>query len=193
MSTRRSTFRKNSFNGNATITASDKFAPTQRAASRSRQSVASTVPTLLSLGPPTRDRELWRSDESVEHSCSNLTWSGTRPRKPGANYEPVSDVEELTLRSKRDRDVNVVQTLRDVEISVSSWNEMLNRPFEETMKLRKDDLKLKVMWRRGNGNKEVQKQPYMRLIENLNLNDYSFIKRVYGLTMLKERERERGR
>ena len=73
------------------------------------------MPTLLSLGPPTRDRELWRRDESVVNSFSNLTWSGARSRKLGANYEPVSGVEELTLRSKRDRDVNVVQTLRDVE------------------------------------------------------------------------------
>ena len=42
------------------------------------------------------------------------------------------------------------------------------------MKLRKDYLKPKLLWRLRIGNKEVQKS------DNFNLNDCSFIKRIYG-------------
>ena len=38
------------------------------------------------------------------------------------------------------------------------------------------------------GSKEVQKSPFMNPVENLNLKGYSFIKRIYGLAMLIEKE-----
>ena len=68
---------QDSFNENATIAASDEFASTQRVERSSRQSVASTFPTLLSLGQPTRCGELWRSNEPVTSLFSHLTGSHT--------------------------------------------------------------------------------------------------------------------
>ena len=53
--------------------------------------------------------------------------------------------------------------------------ELLNPQFEKKMKL-------------GDVSKEVQILPCMNPIENLNLNGCSFNKRMYGPTMLKEKE-----
>ena len=48
--------------------------------------------------------------------------------------------------------------------------------------------KLKLMWKLEDGSREVQKSPFLKPIENLNLKGCSFIKRIHGPTMLKEKE-----
>ena len=48
--------------------------------------------------------------------------------------------------------------------------------------------RLKLMWKSVDGSKEVQILPFLNPIENLNLKGSSFTKRIYGPTMLKEKE-----
>ena len=102
--------------------------------------------------------------------CSNLVETGVRTqladydsvassfsstRKLAADHEPVAIVEESVSREKRDRDLNVVQTLKDRQISISSWNGKLNQPFEEKSQLRNDQPKHKQKWRSEIGKREI--------------------------------------
>ena len=76
---------------------------------------------------------------------------------------------------------------RTCNISVITWNGKLNLPFEENAQLRDDYLKLKRIWRSEVGNRKVQKWHFMRLIENSNLKDCNYIKRINELVRLRER------
>ena len=56
------------------------------------------------------------------------------------------------------------------------------------MQLRKDDLKLKLIWRSKDWNrKNLEIALFMNLIENSNLKDSNFIKRINGLISLTEK------
>ena len=195
---------KNSFNGNidATVAASDEFAPTQRVASSSCQSVASTVPTLLSFKVhPLATGNCGEATTCVWQICFPI-WLGVG-LAPGNWMRTTNhikcwrtDVKEQE-RSRCKRCANAERQ----NLQKKSWNEKLNRPFVEKMKLRKENLKLKLKltwddmrcpWRErsGQGNQKMRPENLemaLRLIENLNLNGYNNIKRICGLTLLRER------
>ena len=92
VSTRRSTFRleKSSFNLENDVASEDFDLPRHSGASSSWHSVASIVPTLL-----------------------NTTSSFSSTTKLVADHEIVASDEESASSEKRDRDSNVVQTLKD--------------------------------------------------------------------------------
>ena len=87
--------------------------------------------------------------------------------------------KEITIRT-------VCELRRTSTISINTWNGKLNLPYEVKMQLRKDYLKLKLIWKLEDGNRKFQKQ-LLKLIENLNLKGYSYIKRTNGRIRLKER------
>ena len=90
------------------------------------------MPTLLSLGQPTRCRELWRSNESVASLFSHLTGNHTRPRNPESNP------------GERNRDFNVAQTPRDRDDPHKTAERKAVRGENEA---EKNKLKLKPIWR----------------------------------------------
>ena len=57
----------------------------------------------------------------------------------------------------------------------------------EDAQLREDYLRLKKTWAKEIGNKEIRRLPSMKSIENSNLNDYSFFRRMNGFFRLKEK------
>ena len=61
---------------------------------------------------------------------------------------------------------------------VGTLNGKLNSPCEEKMQRRKDYLKLRPIWRCEDGNRKVRKLPFMRLIENANLNNKQLQKKA---------------
>ena len=98
----------------------------------------------------------------------------TGPRK--LESRSVSATEESMLKGERDREESVGQTMRDRKNLHKILHKILNQQFEE-----KNGALRKLS--------EIQKSSCMRLVENLNLKGCSFIKRIYGPAMLKEKEK----
>ena len=86
---------------------------------------------------------------------------------------------------KRDRDQNVVQTLRDRKNLHKILERKLNWPCEEKNWLSKDSLKLKQTRRSNIGKREILILLFTRSIRSYSPNDYSYNGRIHGLTRLK--------
>ena len=67
---------------------------------------------------------------------------------------------------------------------MSTWNRKLNWVFKKNAQLRKDYLRVKPIWRSGDGNRENQNSPFTRLIENSHLKDWNYSRRVNELIRL---------
>ena len=172
--------RKSSFNleNDATIAASEGFDLLQHSgASGSRHSVASTVPTLLKLGSS--------STRKLVVDCDSVASLLSSTRNVVADHETVVSVEESVSRGKRDRDLNVVQTLKDIHSVHKFLERKAELAVQERSQLRKDYLKLKQKWSEI-GKREILILLFMRLIKNWSLNDWSYSRRTNGLNRLKE-------
>ena len=156
--------------------------PHEKSRSSSRKSAAGPVPTVFgssvghSFGKPQRD-------------CvpeTSLLSQLTRPRK--LESRSVSTIDESLMTGKRDRGESIGQFMRDRE----NLHKILERKAESAIQgeneAQKNYQRLKLMWKSEGGSKAVQKSPCMRLIEKLKLKDYSFIRRICGVTMLKEKD-----
>ena len=82
----------------------------------------------------------------------------------------VASVEEGMSRTTRDEDFD--KRCRTDEVCTSSWNGKLNQPLKEKIRLRKDYLKLSLIWSAKNGSEDVLKWPYLSLIEPTPLTGY---------------------
>ena len=88
-------------------------------------------------------------------------------------------------KGKRDRDRNVVQSLRDRE----NLHKVLERKAEMAVRgeyLSKHFMKLRLRLRQEIEKREILTLLSERSIKNLNLSDFSYIKQVDGQIMLKE-------
>ena len=127
--------RKSSFNleNDVTIAASEDFdLPQHSGASGSRHSVAGTVPTLLNSGSIST-RKLVADYDSVASSSSSTS-------KLVADHETVASVEESVSRRKRDRDLNVVEMLKDKQ----NLHNFLERKAELALAVRGEDAAQKI-------------------------------------------------
>ena len=80
------------------------------------------------------------------------------------------------------------QSVNEIEkISTEFSRKRLSTQFDVKMKIRRNCLNSKQTWRSENGSKGIQKLPYTNLIENSNVRDYSFVRRIHGQTMLTEK------
>ena len=71
------------------------------------------------------------------------------------------------------------------EISTHTLKRKLNWLFKENVWLRKDYLRLRQQWTQEFGDKEMLILPSLKPIENSNLRDWSFIRRINGQIRLK--------
>ena len=150
------------------------------ASSSSKLTAASIIPTVLgSLG-----NKLWKQWRDCESADSR-----NGMQEPGANLDRESVVSTLVSsqsKGKRDRDKNVVHSLRDNKSPQNPWTESwLGRPRRENG-LSRNCMKLKQKLRRGIGKREILTSLFRRSIRSLNLNDCSFIKQVDGQIRHKE-------
>ena len=152
------------------------------ASSSSQHTAASTVPTLLKLGSSgtslrklSADYDSVASRTSIKETCANMD-----------RETVVSSLFESVSKEKRDRDQNVVRTLKDRrnlhlerEVELAAWGEKIG------------SAKILRSWgRRGGdwnvGKKEILILLFLRSIRSLNPNDTSWNRRIKGLIRLKE-------
>ena len=95
----------------------------------------------------------------------------------------VSSLFESVSKEKRDRDENVVQTLKDKPNLHKILERKLNWPCEEKNWLSKDCAKLRQTLR---STIAILLLLFMRSIKSLNPNDYSCNRRIKGLIRLKD-------
>ena len=145
--------------------------------SEQQPALGSTFPTWLKLGSS--------STRKLVVDCDSVASSLSSTRKVVADHETVVSVEESVSRGKRDRDLNVVQTLKDRHSVHKFLERKAELAVQETSHLRKDYLKLKQKWSEI-GKRENLILLFMRLIKNWSLNDWSYNRRTNGLTRLKE-------
>ena len=142
--------------------------------SSSKLTAASRVPTVFgSLGNCLWKQ--WRDYESVDSRKGIL--------ETGANVDRESVVPTIfssQSKGRRDRDQNVVHSLRVREVSKKPLNGKLTRPSEEREWLSKECMKLRLKLRQKIGRGEIL------TIKNSNLNDFSYIKQVDGKKIMQE-------
>ena len=98
--------------------------------------------------------------------------------------ETVVDTETVATviyssqsKGKGKRDQNVVHSLREI-ISKISLNGKLTRPYEVRELLSNRIMKLRLTWRSNIGKREIRMWLFMSLIRSLNLNDFSYNRRI---------------
>ena len=127
--------------------------PHSGASSSSKQTAACSVPTMLGSSGASLWKQ-WRDRESVD-----------------------------SPKAKRNRDQNVVHSLRDRE----NLKKILERKVDPAVEgewLSKNCMKLRLKLRQETGRREILTSVFMRSIKNLNLNDY--IKQVDRRIRLRE-------
>ena len=152
----------------------------ERSQSSSRKSAASTVPTVIGCSVD----GFWQRERDCVSETGVFSHS-TRPRK--LESRSVSTIDESMLKGKRDRGESIGQSMRDRENLhriLKKKPESANQGENEAQNFQR----LKLMWKLEDGSKEVWKLPYVNPIENSHLKGYIFIKRIYGATMLIEKE-----
>ena len=151
------------------------------AAISSKHAAASRVPTVLGSS----GNSFWKQMAVYESVDSRDGIQET-----GANLERESVVSTLfrsQSKGKRDRDQNVVHSLRDRE----NLHKILERKVDlavrgATMAQQQLFLKLRHKLGRGIGKSENSTSLFRRSIRSLTLNDFSYIKQVDGQIRLKE-------